>query len=48
MVRTIVLVPWGPWVKSVTGRLIYLSMQGRLRRPPPYVSLDLSTMSQML
>lgn len=30
--------------KSVTGRLIYLSMQGRMRRPPPYTSLDVPAM----
>ena len=34
--------------KSVTGRLMYLSMQGRMRRPPPYVALDMESMEYIV
>jgi len=34
--------------RSVSGRLFYLSMQGRLRRPPPYVSLDIATLEDIV
>ena len=34
--------------KSVTGRLMYLSMYGKMRRPPPYVSLDMPMMEHVV
>ena len=34
--------------KSVTGRLMYLSMYGKMRRPPPYVSLDMPMMEHIV
>ena len=34
--------------RSVSSRLFYLSRQGRLRRPPPYISLDVETLDDIV